>query len=129
MIPDKGISHVPEINRASGAAVGFIVGSLLFFVLAVVVKLTATVPAVDAARGDAFAGMLSEIRSNETVSLDTPGWIDRSRGIVRLPIATAEQLAAQEWRDPARARADLLARQKRASAPAPKVAPAANPFD
>lgn len=126
---NQNLPHVPDVNRASGAAVGFIVGSLIFLVLAAVVRFTASVPPIDAVHASTIASALSEIRSNEVVSLQSPGWIDRSRGIVRLPISTAERLAAQEWSNPAQARADLIARAKRASAPAPKPAATANPFE
>jgi hypothetical protein len=39
---------------------------------------------------------------------------------VRLPIETAMQLAAQQWQNPAAARADLIARAEKA-APLPKA--------
>jgi hypothetical protein len=129
MNPGQDQPKTPDVNRASGAAAGFIFGSLIFIVLAVVVKLSATVPAIDADRGATLSSALFEMRTNEVVSLESAGWIDRSRGIVRLPITTAEQLAAQEWQNPAQARADLIARAKRASAPAPKPAATANPFE
>ena len=125
----QNLPEVPEVNRASGAAVGFILGSLIFIVLVVIVKLSMTAPAIDADRAATISSALSDIRSNEVVSLDTPAWIDRSRGVVRLPIATAEQLAAQEWSNPAQARADLIDRAKRASAPAPKPAATPNQFE
>ena len=32
------------------------------------------------------------------------GWIDQQRGLVRLPIDVAMQIAAQEWQNPAAAR-------------------------
>jgi hypothetical protein len=129
MNPGQDLPKTPDVNRASGAAAGFIFGSLIFIVLAVVVKLSATVPAIDADRGATLSSALFEMRTNEVVSLESAGWIDRSRGIVRLPITTAEHLAAQEWQNPAQARADLIARAKRASAPAPKPAATANPFE
>jgi hypothetical protein len=129
MNPGQNPHEVPDVNRASGAAVGFIGGSLVFIVLVVIVKLSLTVPAIDADRAATISTALFQIRSNEVVSLESPGWIDRSRGIVRLPISTALQVAAQEWQDPAQARADLIARAKRASAPAPKPAATANPFE
>jgi len=44
--------------------------------------------------------------------------------LVRLPIETAMQVAATEWQDPAKARADLIARAEKAAAPAPTNAPA-----
>jgi hypothetical protein len=129
MNPGQNPHEIPDVNRASGAAVGFIAGSMVFIVLVVIVKLSLTVPAIDADRATTISTALFQIRSNEVVSLQSPGWIDRSRGIVRLPISTALQVAAQEWQDPAQARADLIARAKRASAPAPKPAATANPFE
>lgn len=129
MNPGQSPHDIPDVNHASGAAVGFIFASLIFIVLVVIVKLSATVPAIDAARAAAISSSLHDIRTNEVASLESPAWIDRSRGIVRLPIATAEQLAAQEWSNPAQARADLIARARRASAPAPKPAATPNPFE
>ncbi|MGH8024722.1 MAG: hypothetical protein ACRED1_14120 [Limisphaerales bacterium] len=117
------------MNRASGAAVGFIFAGILFCILDLIVKTNTTVPAIDANRGAALSSALFEIRTNETATLNSVGWIDRGRGIVRLPITTAERLAAKDWRNPARARADLIARAHRASAPVPKPAAAPNPFE
>jgi hypothetical protein len=116
-------SETPNINRASGAALGFIIASLIFIALAVLVKFFVHVPAIDADRNTARAKALTEIRATEEKSLNTAGWIDQSRGVVRLPIETAIQATLQAWQNPAQARADLIARQEKASAPAP-VAPA-----
>ena len=118
--------NAPDINRTSGAAVGFAIASVIFVVLVVIVKLSTTVPPVDAARNAIISQALYEIRTNELTQLNSPGWVDKPRGIVRLPIETAMQLAAQEWQNPAQARADLIARAKKSTAPAPKVA---NPFE
>lgn len=129
MNPGHNPHEIPQVNHASAAAVGFIFGSLIFIVLVVIVKLSTTVPAIDAGRAATISSALFDIRTNEVVSLDSAAWIDRSRGIVRLPISTALQLAAQEWQNPAQARADLITRAKHASAPAPKPAATANPFE
>ncbi|HEX3625205.1 MAG TPA: hypothetical protein VH280_07260 [Verrucomicrobiae bacterium] len=129
MNPGQNLTGTPDVNRASGAAVGYIFGSLIILALVGVVELTISVPAIDAGHATTISSALSEIRTNENVSLNNVGWVDRSRGIVRLPISTAEQLAAQEWSNPAQARADLITRAKRASAPAPKPAATANPFE
>ena len=112
-----------NVNRASSAATGFIIASLIFIALAVLVKFSVQVPAIDADRNTARAKALTEIRATEEKSLANPGWVDQSRGIVRLPIETAMQETLQAWQNPAQARADLIARQEKASAPAP-VAPA-----
>lgn len=117
-------NNVNQINRASGAAVGFTIASLIFTLLALGVKLFVKAPAINADRDAVRAKALAEIRAAEDKSLNTAGWIDPSRGIVRLPIDTAMQEAAQAWKNPEQARADLLSRQENASKPAP-VKPAA----
>jgi hypothetical protein len=114
---------------ASGAAVAFIVASVIFAVLVVAVRLLVNVPAIDADSAALRTKALAEIRATEARSLTNAGWVDESRGIVRIPIDTAIQLAAQEWQNPAAARADLIARAEKAAAPAPVVAPKANPFE
>ena len=116
----------PTVNRASGAALGILVAGVLFAVLAVVVKLSVSAPAIDADRGAVIASALFEIRTNETALLNNVGWVDQQRGIVRLPIDDAMKIAAQEWQNPAQARADLISRQEKASAPAPAKP---NPFE
>jgi len=120
-------SDTNNINRASNhvssAVTGFIIASLIFIALVVVVEFSVHVPAIDADHAAARAKALAEIRVAEEKSLDNPGWIDQSRGVVRLPIDVALQMAAQAWQNPAQARADLIAREAKATAPAP-VAPA-----
>src|ERR1039457_6828078 len=100
-------SETPDVNRASGAAIGFVFASLVFVVLVVVVKFSVHVPAIDADASAARAKALAEIRAIENQSLNTAGWVDQSRGIVRLPIDTAMQETLQAWRNPVQARADL----------------------
>jgi hypothetical protein len=116
-------SDTPKINRASGAAIAFLIACLIFVGLTVMVKFSVSVPAVDADRDAVRDKALAEIRATENKSLATAGWVDQSRGVVRLPIETAMQITVQAWRNPAQARADLLSRQEIASKPAP-VAPA-----
>jgi len=88
--------NTPIVNRASGAVLGFLAAGVLFAALAVVVKFSVSVPAIDADRNAAITQALFQIRTNESAALDMPGWVDPSRGIVRLPIETAMQLAAQK---------------------------------
>ena len=113
--------NLKTINRASSAALGLLIVSVIFAGLAVAVKLFVSVPALDADRAAVLAKALAEIRATENASLNNAGWIDQSRGIVRLPIETAVQLAARAWQNPASARADLTARAEKAAAPAPKA--------
>ena len=120
---------VENSNRASGAAVGFVLAVILFVALAVIVKWTVSAPAIDADRDAVRSKALAEIRATEEKSLTSPGWADQSRGIVRLPIDAAMKLAAQAWQNPATARADLNARAEKAAAPAPVVVPKPSAFE
>ena len=122
-------SDANNINRASGAAVGFVAACLIFIVLAVLVKYSVSVPAIDADRDLARAQALFQIRTNETALLGNPGWIDQSRGVVRLPVETAMQITAQAWQNPAQARASLISRQEKAGAPAPVAPPKPSAFE
>jgi len=80
-------------------------------------------PAIDADRAALRSKALAQIRASEAQALDNAGWLDQQRGLVRLPINVAMQMAAREWQNPAEARTNLIAREEKATAPAP-VAPA-----
>jgi len=105
------------VNRASAAAIGLILASVIFAVAAVAIKLTVLAPAIDADRAAERSKALAEIRAAEEISLNHAAVIDAKRGIIRLPIETAMALAAQKWQDPAAARADLNRRAEKAVAP------------
>jgi hypothetical protein len=109
--------------------INFIVASLLFVALGVMVKLSMSVPPINADRAALRSKALADIRAAEAIALNTPGWVDQDRGIVRLPIATAMQLSESTAQNPAAARADLIARAEKAAAPLPKVAPKPSAFE
>jgi hypothetical protein len=104
-------------NRASAAALGFLIVSGIFAVLAVAVKLTLNAPAIDADRAAERSKALTEIRAAEEGALNTAALIDSKHGTVRLPIDTAMSLAAQKWQNPSAARADLNNRAEKSVAP------------
>jgi hypothetical protein len=119
-----------NVNRASGAASGFVIAFVIFLALIAIVKFSISVPAIDADRDAMISKSFVEMRKTENNALENPGWVDQQRGIVRLPIEIAMQLTATEWQNPSQARVDLIARQEKASAPAPTNAkPKANPFE
>jgi hypothetical protein len=64
---------------------------------------------------------LAELRAAEAEELNTYGWLDQSKGIVRLPIAEARKLALVAWQNPAAARSNLIARVEKATAAPPKA--------
>lgn len=109
--------------------INFVVACLLFVALTALVKFSVPVPAINADRAAVRSKALAEIRAAEATALATPGWIDQDRNIVRLPIATALKLSVRAAKNPAAARADLIARAEKAAAPAPKVAPKPSAFE
>ncbi len=109
--------------------VNFVVACFLFVALVAIVKFSVTVPAVNADRATVRSKDLAEIRAAEATALATPGWVDKDRNIVRLPIDTAMQIYESAAKNPAAARADLTARAEKAAAPLPKKAAAPNPFE
>ena len=121
--------NLETINRSSGAAIGFVLAIVLFAAAAVVVKFVVQPPAIDADRGAERAKALKEITTVEEQSLNTLAWRDEARGLVRLPIETAIQLASKKWSSPASARAELNAREEKASAPAPVASAKPSAFE
>ena len=118
-----------QTNRATAAALGFLAVAGIFAGLAVAVKLTLNPPAIDADRAAERSRALAEIRVAEEKSLATAATLDASRGIVRLPIEAALKLAAEKWRNPSAARADLNARAEKAAADLPKAPEKASAFE
>ena len=104
-------------NRATAAALGFLLVAGIFAGLAVAVKLTLSAPAIDADRAAVRSQALAEISAAEDRELVTAAVIDSKHGTVRLPIDTAMALAAQKWQNPSAARADLNARVVKSIAP------------
>ncbi|HTY88176.1 MAG TPA: hypothetical protein VMB80_11975 [Candidatus Acidoferrum sp.] len=101
----------------------FLSACFLFAVFVVKLHRSVPAPAIDAERAATRLKALAEIRAAEAEALDQPGWIDRSRGLVRLPIDLAMQITEREWQDPAAARSNLTARAEKA-VPATTPAPA-----
>ncbi|HEY2329197.1 MAG TPA: hypothetical protein VGI63_05230 [Verrucomicrobiae bacterium] len=106
-----------KVNRASAAAVGLLLASIVFIALVFAVKFLADVPAINADRAAVRAKALAEIRAEEAKALTTTTVLDAKRGIVRLPIETAMKITAQQWQNPSAARADLISREEKATAP------------
>jgi hypothetical protein len=72
---------------------------------------------------------LAELRTAEAEELNTYGWLDQSKGLVRLPIAEARKLALRDWQNPAAARSNLIARVEKATALPPKAPEKPSPFE
>lgn len=87
-------------------------------------------PPLNAQRAAERRKALVEMRAEDAKDLHNAGWIDQTKGIVRLPIANAMSLLVSEWqKSPALARSNLIERVKKATAPPPKPPAKPNPFE
>ena len=84
---------------------------------------------VDVARVAERKKFLAEVRAAESQALNNYGWVDQSKGLVRLPIRRAMDLVLEEWKHPAAAHSNMAARAEKAFAPPPVAPVAPNPFE
>jgi hypothetical protein len=112
-------------NWGSGIAYTIaVLGAILIVVfLDKELKKYTAAPPVNAGRAEERAKALAEIRNTEADALNNTGWIDPTKGLVRLKIDDAMKLAEEKWKNPAAARADLIARVEKANPPPPPQAP------
>ena len=72
---------------------------------------------------------LADLRAAEATELESYGWVDQGKGLVRLPIAEAMKLALRQWQNPAAARSNLIARVEKATAVPPPPPAKPSPFE
>jgi len=60
---------------------------------------------------------LAEAEQAAAEALNSYGWVDQNKGLVRLPIDKAMEITIQEWQDPDKGKAEMVSRLKAASAP------------
>ena len=72
---------------------------------------------------------LAEIRAAEAEGLSTYAWVDKGKGIARLPIARALEITLQEYQNPSAARSNRIARAEKAAAAAPKAPEKPNQYE
>ncbi len=107
----------------SWATVLAVIGACLIFAALVWVTKKYTLPstAADQARKVERAKARAELTAVETEALNNVGWVDPTKGVVRLPIIEAMKLAEREWQNPAHARSNLIARVEKATALPPRA--------
>jgi len=80
-----------------------------------------TPPSLLAERAALRTKNLAELRGEETKAMTTYGWVDQSKGIVRLTVDRAVQLTIAGGQDLAGFRKDLLEREAKATFVPPKA--------
>jgi len=114
-----------EDTRCCGARLSYVVaifGALLIVAgLVWAMKHYTTPPSITAQRAAERAKNLTELRAAEKHDMETYGWVDQPKGIVRLTVERAVQLTVDGGNDLASARKDLIARVEKATAVPPKA--------
>jgi len=101
-------------SRSISITTAVVIVCLIFAALVWKTRQYTTPPALGAERAAERAKALAELRAAETDALQNVGWIDQSKGLVRIPIAEAMKLTEKQWQNPAQARAELKARVQKA---------------
>jgi hypothetical protein len=118
---NPGPSNNPCCGRNLSVTAAAVIVCLIFAGLVWEMREYTTPAPLGAVRAAERAKALAELRAVEADALNNVGWVDQAKGVVRLPIAEAIKLAEQQWQNPAKARADLIARVEKATALPPKA--------
>ena len=125
------MSSQPASDHSVAALIIGVLGSFLVLAgLAWAIHHYTQPPPLTENRAEVRARALAELRAAEAEALEHPGWIDPTKGIVRLPIAEAMKMVEQEWgQNPAAARSNLISRVEKATALPPKAPEKPSPFE
>jgi hypothetical protein len=89
-----------------------IVGGLTW----IMIKQTSPAP-ISKAREEERLKNLKELRASTGDQINSYGYADQAKGLVRIPVSKAIDLTLQEWKDPAKGRAVLVDRIEKATKP------------
>lgn len=116
-------------SKNCSVTVAVVIVCLIFAALVWKTRQYTTPPTLGAERAAERAKALAELRGAEADALNNVGWIDQSKGLVRLPIAEAVKLAEKQWQNPAQARATLIDRVEKAFYVPPPPPPKPSAFE
>ena len=118
---NSGASENNYWGRNVTVTAAVVIVCLIFAALVWKMQQYTTPPPLNAVRAAERAKALADLRAEEAIALNNVGWVDQAKGVVRLPIADAVKLAEKQWQNPAKARAELIARVEKATALPPKA--------
>ena len=116
-------------GKSCSVTVAVVIACLIFAGLVWKMRQYTTPVSLGAERAAERSKALVELRAAETDALNNVGWIDQSKGVVRLPIADAIKLAEQQWQNPAQARALMNDRVEKAFYVPPPPPPKPSAFE
>lgn len=116
-------------GRSFSVTTAVVIVCLIFAALVWKMRQYTTPAPLGTERAAERAKALAELRAAETDALTTVGWIDKSKGLVRLPIAEAMKLAEKQWQNPAQARAAMNDRVEKAFYVPPPPPPKPSAFE
>jgi hypothetical protein len=97
-----------------------VIGALLTMAILVAIMIHYTRPAnLNARRAEERAKALAEITAQNQEALTTYGWADQAKGLVRLPVSRAMEIAVQNWQTPSAGRSNLIGRIEKATVVVP----------
>jgi hypothetical protein len=111
----------PVQERSSLAYVLAVLGAFLIVAgLVWTMRKYSQPPALNAKRASERANALKEVHAAENEALKNTGWVDQSKGLVRLRIEDAMKIVEREWsKAPGAARSNLISRVEKATFVAP----------
>jgi uncharacterized protein YdaU (DUF1376 family) len=116
------VNDEPVRDHTGVAYLAGILGSLLIVAaLAWAIHRYTQPPPLGEDRAAVRAKALAEMRGADAEALSATGWMDQSKGIVRLRIEDSMALVEREWRNPSAARSNLIERVEKATALPPKA--------
>ena len=115
--------------QKSASFIGILGAFLVVGVLVYAMKQYTRPAPLNTARIEERRKALAEIRAESEKGLHSNEVLDAGKGVVRLKIDRAMELTIDEYKNPSAARANLIARAEKASAPAPKAPEKPNQFE
>jgi len=110
-----------DTARLTACAVGIFGTFLIVAMLVLAMRHYTQRAQVGAKRVEERYKFLQDQRAADAKAINEYDWVDKDKGIVRLPIQRAVELTLQEWQNPAAARSNLISRVEKATAAPPKA--------
>ena len=119
----------PTLTPKVGSWLGVLGAFLVVAFLVMMMKQYVPQAPVNKARISERKQALAELRAEGEKALNNEDVLDKGKKLIRLRIDRAMELTAEEYKNPAAARAGLIARAEKASAAPPKAPEAPSKFE